>query len=67
MCQSVCKADLLSHHFEGKLATESVDLNLTYLPSPSLIIFSFRLREVRRLMLDFDSHGVTNPYDIFHL
>ena len=38
MYQSVGKADLLSDHFDGKQSRESVDLQLTYHPSPRLII-----------------------------
>ena len=46
VCESVGKADLLSDHFDGKQSTESVDLLLTYHPSPRLTSFAFRLSEV---------------------
>ena len=37
MCESVCKAELLSDHFDSKQSRESVDLPLTCHPSPRLI------------------------------
>ena len=50
-CKSVGKADLLS----GQQAVqESVDLPLTFYPSPSLITLTFRSSEVRHLLLDLD-------------
>ena len=50
VCESVGKADLLSDHFGGKQSRESVDLPLTYHPSPSLTSFAIRSSEVRRLL-----------------
>ena len=38
-CESVGKANLLSDHFDSKQSRESVDLPLTYHPSPSLVTF----------------------------
>ena len=67
MWESVGKADLLSDHFDGKLSRESVDLPLTCHPSPSLTSFSFRLSEVRRLLLDLDSYGGSDPSGMFPL
>ena len=52
MCGSVGKAALLSDHFDSKQSREAVDLRLTCHPSPSLTTFTFRSREVRRLLLD---------------
>ena len=43
-CESVGKADLLSAHFDGKQSRESVDLQPTCHPSPSLVTFAFRKR-----------------------
>ena len=37
-CESVGKADLLSHHFDSKQSREDVDLPFTCHPSPSFII-----------------------------
>ena len=34
VCESVGKADLLSDHFDSKQSKESVDLPLTFQPSP---------------------------------
>ena len=67
MCESFGKADLLSNHFDGKQSRESVDLGLTCHSSPSLITFAFRSREVRRLLLDFNPCGGTDPLGIFPL
>ena len=57
----VRKADLLSDHFDSKQSRESVYLLLTCHPSPSLVTFAFRSSEVRRLLLDLDSCGGTDP------
>ena len=40
---------------------EAVDLQLTCHPSASLTTFAFKSREVRRLLLDLDPYGVTDP------
>ena len=61
VCESVGKADLLSDHFDSKQSREAVDLPLTCHPSPSLTTFAFRSREVRRLSLDLDTYGGTDP------
>ena len=61
MCESVGKADLLSDHFDGKRSRESVDLPLTCHRSPSLTSFAFRSSEVRRLLLDLDPYGGSDP------
>ena len=70
VCESVGKADLLSDHFDSRSAVkmrlwEAVDLPLTCHPSPSLSTFAFRLREVRRLLLDLDPYGGTDPLGMF--
>ena len=67
VCGSVGKADLLSDHFDSKQSRESVDLPLTCHPSPSLKIFAFRLREIRRLLLDLDPYGGTYKLGMFNL
>ena len=40
---------------------EAVDLPLTCHPSPSFTTFAFRSSEVRRLLLDLDPCGGTDP------
>ena len=65
LCESVCKAHLLSDHFDRKQSWEAVDLPLTCHPSPSLTTFTFRSSEARRLLLDFDPNGGTDPLDMF--
>ena len=65
VCESVGKADLLSDHFDSKQQREAVDLPFTCHPSPSLTTFTFRLSEVRCLMLDLDPYGGTDPLGMF--
>ena len=67
MCESVGKVDLLLDHFDGKQSRESVDLHLTYHPSPRLTSFAFRSSEVRRLFLDLDPYGGSGPLGMFPL
>ena len=67
MCESVGKADLLSDHFDGTQSRVSVDLPLTCHASPRLTSFAFRSSEVRRLLLDFDTYGGSNPLGMFPL
>ena len=65
VCESVGKADLLSDYFDSKQSREAVDLPLTCHPSPSLTIFAFRSSDVRRLLLDLDPYGGTDPLGMF--
>ena len=67
VCESAGQADLLSDHFDSKQSREAVDLPLNCHPSPSLTTFIFRSREVRRLLLDLDPYGGTDPLGIFPL
>ena len=67
VCESVGKADLLSDHFDRKQSREAVDLPLTCHPSLSLATFAFRSSEVRRLLLDLDPYGGTDPSGMFPL
>ena len=67
VCESVGKADLLSDHFDSKQSREAVDLPLTCHPSPSLTTFAFRSSKVRRLLLDLDPYGGTDPLGMFPL
>ena len=57
----------MSEHFDSKQSRESVDLPLTCHRSPSLVTFAFRSSEVRRLLLDLDPCGVTDPLGMFPL
>ena len=65
--QSVGKADLLLDHYDSKQSRESVDLLLTCHLSPSLTYFAFRSSEVRRLLLDLDPYGGSDPLGMFLL
>ena len=67
VCESVCKPDLLSDHFDSKQYGQAVDLPLTCHPSPSPSTFAFRSREVRRLLLDFHPYGGTDRLGMFPL
>ena len=67
VCETVGKADLLSDHFDSKQSREAVDLPLTCHPSPGLTTFAFRSSEVRRLLLDLDPYGGTDPLGMFPL
>ena len=67
MCDSVGKADQLSDHFYSKQSRESVNLQLTCSPSPSLTTFVLRSSEVRRLLLDLDPYRGTDPLGMFSL
>ena len=64
-CESVEKAYLLSDHFDSKQSRESVDLLVTCHPSINLITFAFRSSEVKRLLLDVDPYGGTDPLGMF--
>ena len=59
------KADLLSDHFDSKQSREAVDLPLTCHPSPSFTTFAFRSSDVRRLLLDLEPYGDTDPLGMF--
>ena len=65
--EPVGKADLLSDHFDSKHSREAVDLPLTCHPCPCLTTFAFRSNEVRRLLLDLNPYGGTDPLGRFHL
>ena len=67
MYESVGNADLLSDHFDSKQSREASNLPLTCYPYPGLTDFAFRSREVRRLLLDLDPYGGTDPLDMFPL
>ena len=56
-----------SDHFDSKQSRESVNLLVTCYLSPSLITFAFRSSEVKRLLLDLDLYGGTDPLGMFPL
>ena len=56
---------LPTHHFDIKQFREYVDLPLTYHPFPKLTTFSFWSNEVRRLVLDLDTHVGTDTLGMF--
>ena len=62
VCESVGKADLMLDHFDSKQSREAVDQPLTCHPSASLPAFAFRSRVVRRLLLELDPYGGTDPF-----
>ena len=61
------KAVLLLEYFDSRQSREAVDLPLSCHPSPSLTTFAFRSSEVRRLLLDLDPYGGTDPLGMFPL
>ena len=65
--EPVGKAYLLLDHCDSKQSREAVDLPLTCHLSPSLTTFAFRSSEVRRLLLDLDPYGGTDPLGMFPL
>ena len=65
VCESGGKADLLSDHFDSKHSKEVVDLPLSCHQSPCLTTVAFRSSEVRRLLLDLDPYGGTDPFGMF--
>ena len=67
VCESVGKADLLSDHFDSNQSREADDLQFTCHPSPSFTTFAFRSSEVRRLLLDLDPYGGSDPLGMFPL
>ena len=67
VCESVGNADLLSDQFDSKQAREAVEVPLTCLPSPSRTTFDFRSKDGRRLLLDLDPYGGTDPLGMFRI
>ena len=61
VCELDDKADQLSDHFDSKQSRDAVDEPLTCHPSPSITTFAFRSREVRRLLVDLNTYGGTDP------
>ena len=52
---------------DSKQSREAVDLPLTCHPSPCFTTFVFRSSEVRRLLLDLDPYGSSDPLGMFPL
>ena len=65
VCESIGKADMLSAHFDGQQSRDPVDMPSTCRPFHSLTTFAFKSREVKRLLLDLDSYGGTDPLGMF--
>ena len=61
VCDSVGKADLQSDHFDSKQSREALICHSLAILSHSITTFAFRLREVRRLLLDLDPYGGHRP------
>ena len=61
--ESVDKVDILLDYFDE--SSESVDLQFTFDPSPRLTAFALRSSEDRRLSLDLDPYGGTDPLSMF--
>ena len=58
---------MLSAHLDGEQSRDPVDLPSICHPSPSLTTFAFMSPEVKRLLLDLDSYGGTDPLGMFPL
>jgi hypothetical protein len=67
VCESQSKAVLLADHFDGKQSRDSLNLPPSCHPCPVLTTFAFRSSEVKRLLLDLDSYGGTDPLGMFPL
>ena len=67
VCELVGKADLLSDDVDNKQSREAVVLPLPCHQSPSLTTYAIRSSEVRRLLLDLDTYGGTDPLGMFPL
>ena len=67
VCEAVRKADLVSNNFDRKQCKDSFDLALTCHPSPRFTSSAFRSSEVRRLLLDLDHYGGSDPLGMFPL
>ena len=68
VCESVGKAEMLSAHFDGAVQGSCRSaIHLPFVPQSHCIGFAFRSREVKRLLLDLDSYGGTNPLGMFPL
>ena len=65
VCESVREAEMPPS--PRKQSRDPVDLPSTCHLFPSLTTFAFRSREVRRLLLDLDSYGGTDPLGLFPL
>ena len=61
----ICEADLLPDNFDRKQSRESVDLPLSFHPSPCLITFAFMSCKVSRLLLDLYTYGDTDTLVMF--
>ena len=65
--KSVCKTDLLLIQTASSPESLLICRSLNCHPYPSIITFVFRSSEVKHLLLDLDSYGVTHPLGMFPL
>ena len=61
------KATLLADVFDGKQSNENLTLPDSCFPEPRLSKLAFRSSEVKKLLLDLDAYGGTDPNGIFPL
>ena len=67
VCDPEAKAVLLANYFDSKQARDGITLPSTCYPSAGLTTFAFRSREVKRLLLELDPYGGTDPTGMFPL
>ena len=67
VCDPGAKAALLANHFDGKQERDGITLPRTCHPWPELTSFAFRAREVKKLLLELDPYGGTDPSGMFPL
>ena len=67
VCSPEEKATLLNAHFDSKQCRDQFDPPQFCYPAPKLCSVAFRSRMVEKLLLDLDSYGGSDPYDMFPL
>ena len=67
MCKESMNNRFYEYRFDGNKSRDLVDLPSTCHPSPSLTTFAFRSREVKRLLLELDCYGGSDPLGVFPL
>ena len=61
------KADLLVRYFDSKQNRDEVVIPASCHPQPRFCKFAFRSRELRKLLLQLDAYGGTDPSGVFPL
>ena len=64
---SACKADLFLRHFDEKQSREEVTIPQTCFPEAQLTGLAFRSTELKKILLNLDSYGGTDPSGVFPL